>query len=174
MKKARKLLSDSFRPTRGGDGGILPRDVVSVTKREARLGLRRAVPKNACVFPTAAPAPSCWPTRSLIDRAHDEKLDGKLLRGDRVPDATPRQYPEHEFHTPIHRVGTALDGSPVLAQDRVHMEQVFDATEASTRWLASQGLEVNGRVAATTERAAMIFGDGFRDATRQLTKLWKS
>jgi hypothetical protein len=174
MKKARKLLSDTFRPTRGGDGGLLPRDVDAMTKRQARLGIRRAVAKNACVFPTVAPAPVCLPTRSQVDRAHDEKLDGKLLRGDRVPTATPRQYPEHEFHTPIQRVGTTTDGTPVLARDLVHMEQVFDATEATTRWLAQQGLEVNGRAAATTERAAMLFGSGFRDATRQLTKLWKS
>lgn len=173
MKKARELVSKAFRPTRGGDGGVIAADVHAISSREARLGLKRAVPRNACVFPTVAPASLCLPTRNPVDKAHDEKVDGKLLRGDRVPDALPRQYPVCEYHTPIRQVGVNPDGSPVLAQDRRHVEEVFDDTHRREKWLREQGLDVNGKVAVTTERAATIFGEGFRDATRQMTHLWR-
>jgi hypothetical protein len=173
MKKVRELLSKTFRPTRGGDGGVVAADVQAITMREARRGLRRAVPVNACVFPTVAPAASCLPTRSKWDRAHSQKIDGKLVSAAVVHDAEPRQYPENEFATPIRQVGVNRDGSPVFAQDRRHFEEVFDATHAIEKWLREQELEVNGKVAVTVERAAEIFGKGFRPFTEQRTHVWR-
>lgn len=49
---------------------------------------------NAEVYPTCQDSGDTFPTRDPCDRAHDVRgRDGFLVRGDAVPNATPRRYP---------------------------------------------------------------------------------
>lgn len=163
--------SSAFRPVRGGDGGVLPRDVVADGAAMDLLGQRRFSYRNAAKILSGAPKEVCLPTPNPFDQAHTER-DSKtgflkpaaVQRGSRVfpnvKSATPRMYHPSEFHEPA--PGT-----------RVHVEQVFDATHEAERRLAAMGLEVYGcSVRANVARAAVLAP--LREITRGRTGVWST
>jgi hypothetical protein len=138
-----------------------------VTARQDRLGLKRWTHRNGAVFLTGAPEDATLPTRNPFDRAHEQREEGRdrkllpavrLKRGaivSEIETATPRRYPAHEYHTPEVQIGTNPDGSPILARERVHYEEVFDATHRLEQWLADEGLSVQ-HASANAHRDKLI------------------
>ncbi len=138
----------SWTPSKGGDGGAVPRKI----KFDAR---RPQQHDNRCVKPTGAPDADLAPTAYPYDRAHFVKgPDGRLLNARQVPNAQPRRYPR-----------SALNAAGVT------FEAAFDETERIRRQLEDAGipgfeaLPSPWSVALDKMRARQ-----FRDLTRRKTR----
>lgn len=166
--KRKGKVQGGFQQRRGGDSnGPTPHDVSEIAAKVDRTGAVRWTHRNTAVFTSGAAKSDCLPTQNPHDVAHNEKGNfglykvGARVRGAKgvqvARDVTPRMHHKSEYFEPVPGV-------------IVHNEQVFDDTAERAAMLKAEGIDLVG-VKTSLERQVSKIGSGFRDATRQRTRV---